>query len=125
MIGAACLSLSLHLASAHFGAQRELYNENNYGLGVNCSSWHVGAYRNSLYRTSAYAGRSFTWCLDAFCAGGLAAIVTGYRAEVAPVLLPLVSFGTDWRVNFIGAPRTDSVPGFVGMSIEIPVKGWR
>lgn len=125
MIGMACLSLSLHLASAHFGADRQAYNERNLGLGVNCAGWHAGAYRNSLDRTSTYVGRSLTWCWDLVCAGGIAAIVTGYRRDIAPALLPLLSIGRDWRVNLIGAPRSDDFPGFVGVSIEVPVNGWR
>lgn len=126
MFLSACTGLILHLASWHFGAAADRYNEQNYGVGVRCGDWHVGAYRNSLYRTSVYGGRSWTWCAGSVCAGGAVLAVTGYRPDVIIAPVPLLSIGRDWRVLTIAAPGLGGSPGFVGVGVEIPLRGgWR
>lgn len=117
------LTLSLHLASVHFGGGD--WNEQNVGIGINYAGYHVGTYRNSMDRQSVYAGRSLTRCAGPWCAGGALMIVTGYSDGpiIAPV--PIVSIGNGYRVQLIGTPSIAGVAGFIGASVEVPVRGWR
>ena len=76
-------TVGLHLASVH-DPQRH-FNNNNPGLYYRSNDgWTAGGYRNSLRRTSAYAG--FTWQHGALglTAGG----VTGYQETLQPMLVP-------------------------------------
>lgn len=104
------------------------YNEENYGLGANCNNYHVGLYKNSINRTSAYVGKSWIGCVKYICAGGALMLVTGYEYEPVLAPLPVIKIGGDTKLVLIGAPGVarDS-PGFVGASIEIPLAklGWR
>lgn len=116
---AACLTLTLHLASAHFGGGD--YNERNLGAGLSCNGYHVGAYHNSLGRLSTYAGKSWTWCRRSACAGAALLFVTGYKVEPVIAPVPMVSFGGRWKLVLVGTPRMASSPGFLGVGIEIPI----
>jgi len=84
-------TIGLHLGSHHAPAKN--YNNTNPGIYFrNDEGWTAGIYRNSLSRTSAYAG--YTWkygMLDITTAG-----VTGYFHKVQPLLVPSVSLGT-WQ----------------------------
>jgi hypothetical protein len=84
-------TVGLHLISHHAPAKN--YNNTNPGIYYrNDEGWTAGIYRNSLSKTSAYAG--FTWkygILDITTAG-----VTGYFHRVQPLLVPSVSLGT-WQ----------------------------
>ena len=90
LVAAAALSLQLHGLSYHMGegyieqGQPKAYNALNLGAGIRYQfngDWAVqaGAYRNSYYRTSAYAAADYT----PFEVGGLrlgasVGLVTGY-----------------------------------------------
>jgi hypothetical protein len=94
----------LHLVSHHFPAR----DFNNINPGVywrGDAGWTLGAYRNSLERTSAYAGYSWKWRTLALTAGG----VTGYADDVQPLLVPSLALfsvrGVTARVAFI--PRVE------------------
>ncbi len=117
---AACLSISLHLMSLHFGGGD--YNERNYGAGLNCNKFHAGAFRNSLGRISTYAGKSHTWCRGRICAGGALLFVTGYEIEPVIAPVPIVSVGDAWRLNIIALPSVAGFTGFVGFGLEVPVR---
>lgn len=70
--------MGLHTASWHSNAAGQ--NNANGGLYVRGDDWTVGAYRNSLGRTSVYAAR--TWQ-----AGGwdiAVGAITGYRRKLEP-----------------------------------------
>lgn len=77
--------------SHHF---RGDYCETNPGIGIRADSgpwagWAVGAYRNSLCRTSVYVGREWTWHVAGpLHFGVLGAVATGYRWAVIPAVLP-------------------------------------
>lgn len=120
MISLACLTLTLHLASWHFGAGG--YNENNYGLGANCNGYHAGVYKNSIGRLSTYAGKSWMGCVRYMCAGGALLFVTGYDVEPVLAPVPVVTLGERVKLVLIGAPGIANSPGFIGAGIEIPVK---
>lgn len=94
----------LHLGSVHF-PQRDFNNANPGLYWRSDAGWTAGAYRNSLRRTSGYAGMTWQWGRLALTAGG----VTGYADKVQPLLVPSLQFlRTDdfsLRVAFI--PRIE------------------
>ncbi|HEV7913569.1 MAG TPA: hypothetical protein VGP22_07365 [Albitalea sp.] len=78
-------TVGLHLASVHTPARH--FNNSNPGLYYRTDSgWIAGAYRNSLRRTSAYAGYTWSWKALAVTGG----MVTGYSEHVQPLLVPSV-----------------------------------
>jgi hypothetical protein len=80
-------TFGVHLGSVHF-PQRD-FNNANPGLYYRSDfGWTTGAYRNSLRRSSAYAGLTWQWDRLALTAGG----VTGYADGVQPLLVPSFSF---------------------------------
>src|SRR5687768_5347830 len=84
---AAAGTVRLHLGSIHF-PQRD-FNNSNPGLYYRSDAgWTAGAYRNSLRRTSAYAGHTWQWDRLALTAGG----VTGYSDRLQPLLVPSYAF---------------------------------
>jgi hypothetical protein len=75
----------LSLASQHLDPHG--MNQHNPGVGIEASGWAVGEYRNSLDRTSVYAGKM----LSAGHFGVLAGAVSGYQwrdMKVVPLLSP-------------------------------------
>jgi len=70
------------------------YCETNPGVGMRIDSgawagWAIGAYRNSLCRTSVYVAREWTrHVAGPVHVGALATIATGYRFVVIPAVLP-------------------------------------
>lgn len=84
-------TIGLHLASHH--APAKTYNNTNPGIYYRTAEgWTAGVYRNSLSKTSVYAG--YTWkfgALDVTTAG-----VTGYFHKVQPLLVPSLSLFT-WQ----------------------------
>ena len=78
----------MSLASQHLGATG--LNQINPGLGVEANGYHLGEYRNSLRRTSWYAGRD--WSTEGTVkVGVLAGAVTGYEKLAGSSVLPLVA----------------------------------
>lgn len=81
--------------SHHFRGE---FCEQNHGVGIRLDSgewagWAVGAYRNSLCRTSVYAAKEWTRPLVGPLHGGIIlGAATGYKWAVAPVLLPELVF---------------------------------
>jgi len=113
----ACAAITLHLASVHLTAGD--YNEFNPGIGVSCGQYHAGIYRNSIRRTTIYAGRSWEWCRGPACAGVLLVAASGYKSPVvAP--LPMISIGGgSWRLVMVAAPRVvDDSAAFIGFGIQ-------
>ena len=101
-------TIGLHLVSHHMPAKN--YNNTNPGLYYRTEDgWTAGAYRNSLSRTSAYAG--YTWKFGALDI--TTAVVTGYFHKVQPLLVPSVSLftwhGVTPRVAYI--PRVEKKIG--------------
>jgi hypothetical protein len=74
------LILGLHLASYH--AQHHDYQNNvNPGAYVECDGWTAGAYRNTLSRTSAYAGYTLRSGPFALSLGA----ISGYQKRIEAV----------------------------------------
>ena len=97
-------TIGLHLASAHMPERH--FNNTNPGLYYRSDEgWTAGAYRNSLRRTSDYAGYTWEWGRLAVTGGA----VTGYAQSVQPLLVPSVVLlsvqGVSARLAFI--PRVE------------------
>jgi len=94
-------TIGFHVASHHAPAK----NYNNYNPGIyyrHTEGWTAGIYRNSLRKTSVYAG--YTWkfgVLDVTTAG-----VTGYFDKVQPLLVPSISLFTYQGIT----PRIAYIP---------------
>lgn len=115
-------TVGLHVASHHW-PDRDYQNNSNPGLYVRTpDGWTFGGYRNTLRRTSVYAG--YTWESGPFALG--AGLITGYqrrdgvgawRTPVAPFIVPSVAlprmFGVTPRLSIIpGTPKNESVLHF-------------
>lgn len=86
-------AVGAHVASWH---SEDGYNNRNPGLYLRTTGgWAVGAYRNSIRRDSAYAGRAFTAELVlGLRAELLVGGVTGYEAaRVVPLVAPSLLVG--------------------------------
>lgn len=94
----------VHLGSVHF-PQRDFNNANPGLYWRSDDGWTAGAYRNSLRRTSAYAGLTWQWGRLALTAGG----VTGYADKVQPMLVPSFAFLRidDFSVRVAFIPRIE------------------
>jgi hypothetical protein len=70
------------------------YNENNVGIGyLGPGGWMGGAYKNSLNKTSVYAGREALRDLfgdrnNGLRGGVVVGAVTGYGKPLTPMVLP-------------------------------------
>jgi hypothetical protein len=99
--GARAGTIGFHIASHHAPAKN--YNNSNPGIYYrNAEGWTAGVYRNSLRKTSVYAG--YTWkfgVLDVTTAG-----VTGYFDKVQPLLVPSISLFTYQGIT----PRIAYIP---------------
>lgn len=76
-------TVGLHLASAHV-PQRQFNNTNPGVYYRSDAGWTAGGYRNSLRRTSVYAGYTWEYRALALTAGA----VTGYQDTLQPMLVP-------------------------------------
>jgi hypothetical protein len=89
-------------ASKHFGGDK--FNESNDGLGyMTPDKWMVGAYKNSIGKTSAYIAKELQsqgYKIGPMEVKGLLALglATGYGNPVTPVLMPGLLAGEDNQV---------------------------
>lgn len=108
----------VHVASYHTD-RRQDFNENNLGAGLIVRErgsrffLGAGAYRNSIRRTSVYAGIGYD-LIEAgpFYARIEAIAVTGYQVPVAPAVMPEI--GITWRgigvaVHYIPHVKADGL----------------
>jgi len=111
-----------HLASWH---SRPGYNNTNPGIYVRLNNGlAVGAYRNSLEKTSAYVGAHFDIALsERVSAGVTAGVVSGYPGnkwrigrDLAPMLVPSVAFDVG-RGIFARASLIPNVAGVNNVSV--------
>lgn len=105
-------TMGLHIASAH---EHGGFNGVNPGVYVRLDSgWTAGIYRNSMERTSVYAGFTLETGTRPLSAAITLGCITGYNASVTPLVVPSVAyhFGSNAvRVGFIPRP-----PGLGGAS---------
>lgn len=134
MFTCASLILGLHLASYHV-TERWHQNNINPGAYVECNGWTAGVYRNSLSRTSVYAGHTFRSGPFALALG----VVSGYKKQygmcgpglydrpdnrcylgasdsaVIPMLAPSVNLGPA-RIWYL--PRVGDTSSVIHLSVE-------
>lgn len=90
----AALILGLHLATAHVRTDLENVNPGAY---VQCDNVQAGAYRNSIGRTTVYAG----YVVQAGPVDVLIGAATGYRQTLRPVFVPSVALPAGFRLSFL------------------------
>jgi len=89
-------SLVIHVGSKHATSELPM-NGRNPGLGLRYGAgwgfYHAGTFINSLENRSVYAGIGRTlWTRGPVAFSILAGGITGYEVNVAPALLPELSF---------------------------------
>lgn len=111
------------LTSYHFDDGH--HNQRNYGLGVEHTldeHWSLlaGEYRNSMYRTSVYAGAAFKpWRLGDFGFGFAGGAISGYLHHPIPMLVPTTSFERgSLGANLFFAPHVKDAPGVLGLQLK-------
>jgi hypothetical protein len=101
------------------------HNQKNLGVGLEQTineDWSVmaGEYKNSMYRTSVYAG--VVWKplrLGDFHFGFAGGAITGYLSHPVPLAVPTMS----WEHQRIGAnlffaPHVKDAPGVLGLQLK-------
>lgn len=121
--------LVLHIASVH---RQSGYNGFNPGIGLRLPypgySLGFGAYRNSLERTTAYAGAEKSIAQIGPARLRLAAgLVTGYEKSIAPFVLPEIAIGNGAAaVVFTYIPAVEfgdlKTVAAIGVSIETSIR---
>lgn len=107
-----CTALTVGLSIASYHPNRAPgYNEFNPGVYVQCDNVAAGFYRNSIDRTSAFAGYEFRHGRY----GVLVGAVTGYYEPVLPLVLPSVRFGS---VRLSAIPPLPGVDAAVHVAYE-------
>lgn len=90
------MDIGLHLGSVH---DREGMNNSNLGAYVVADNGATfGFFENSVHNTSIYAGKTFKPFGTLQITAG---VVTGYKNEIAPLVVPSVEVGKGFRVGFI------------------------
>jgi hypothetical protein len=117
----------LHVTAYHIDRDTE-HNENNLGLGVRLRPadrklfWMVGFFRNSLDEYSVYAGGGLElWSHGPVALRVLFGGVSGYDSAVAPMIVPELAVGGNWRVAFSYIPQIDNQFGKVDQAITFSV----
>lgn len=77
------ITVGLHIASAHFPA-REYHNNTNPGIYAIADGWTAGVYRNTLRRTSIYAGKQWAWDTAYGEPAVTLGVVSGYDKRTVP-----------------------------------------
>lgn len=119
--------IAASVASYHFDRDAG-HNERNWGLGIEQgiaphTRLVAGAYRNSLYATSRYAGVNWTpFEFGPVHLGLMAGVVDGYnanRGRFIPVAVPMLAL-EQGRVgaNLLYLPRYKDDAGVVGLQVK-------
>jgi hypothetical protein len=98
-------TVGLHVGSVHI-PYRDAYNNFNPGVYYRADAgWTAGVYRNSLSKTSVYAGYTLQYSRFGLTAGG----ATGYQQDIQPLLVPSVTLftvhGATTRIAYV--PRVE------------------
>ncbi len=116
--------------SYHFDRSKD-YNERNWGCGLEYGVARdtrliAGAYKNSLYRESAYAGALWTPLrLGPARIGAIGGIVDGYNANGGrffPIVAPALTIeGYAAGINILASPRYRDSPGVIGIQVKFQI----
>lgn len=130
-------NIQISLLSKHFengkdfGPNSEKFNEFNPGIGLEYLLKDDGAYltggyfKNSLNRSSAYAGYGKQWNLIRFIDAGLMiGATTGYMLPITPIALPYISIGykSIYLKTYFIPPIHKATPGGFGFQVRIPLR---
>ncbi len=124
--------LDIHGLSKHF-PQHNGYNEVNTGIGFtfninNNSSFGFGTYRNSTVPKSRARSTHSEYIKYSLFkvfhknirAGATIGLATGYRWQITPTFVPLLSIGDIYRINFGAMPEIKGItPNVVFMSFQV------
>jgi hypothetical protein len=118
------------VASYHFDRSKG-YNERNWGCGLEYGIAQdarlvAGGYRNSLARTSVYAGALWTPLhLGPARAGVVGGVVNGYGANEGrflPIVVPALALEhRGIGINLLAAPRYRDSPGVLGFQLKLQI----
>ena len=121
---AADLWLGATVASYHTDRSSP-HNERNWGLSAEyqaTAAWRAtaGAYRNSQWRNSVYAGGLWIPEQPGNWKGAvLVAMLTGYRHSAVPVALPTIVYEQkNWGINVGVMPSLERGLGVIGLQIK-------
>jgi len=105
------------------------YNERNLGCGLEHGVARdtrlvAGAYRNSLFKTSTYAGALWMpLSLGPASVGLIGGVVNGYRANdgrFSPIVLPMLALEhRSIGINLFAAPHYKESPAVFGLQIKV------
>jgi hypothetical protein len=123
--------IDVHGLSHHFSGAE--YQQANAGAGIRFENQSdgkrvmmaVGAYLNSLGRTTAYAATGVSWkIMPYFDVGLVCGVSTGYNVAILPSVFPAVSFGGNaYRLNIAVMPEIENVtPAVVALSIQVKIR---
>lgn len=93
------MDIGLHLGSIHDQSGMNNFNPGAYVIAENGVT--AGFFENSVKNTSIYVGQTFKPFGTLRITAG---IVTGYRNEIAPLVVPSVEIGKGFRLAFV--PKT-------------------
>lgn len=106
-------TVGVHILTHHFKEKgkkhwtdpQEHFNNYNYGLYVVHNGWTAGAFHNSDYRASVYAGYTYqTQQWNRLSAGLTVGLITGYRDGFRPY--PMVVPSVAWHHGYLGNSST-------------------
>jgi hypothetical protein len=119
----ACDEVTLHTVSHHYNLPvRHIdVNNANIGLGVVCNGLVAGAYYNTFWHMSMYAGKKFGDNYGVILGG-----VTGYPKErysiIEPLVVGYVSIPVgDIKINLTFSPPMSNMVGVASVSFGIPI----
>lgn len=99
-------TLGVHVATAHIPARQYQNNFNPGAYVVAPNGVAVGAYHNTVRRTSVYVGYQMRFKHADLLLGG----VTGYKEELGHAVMPLVAVSRAFDIGLAWKPRVTYVP---------------
>ena len=116
--------LSIYGASKHLDSV-VTFNESNHGVGItrefsDASSITVGAYKNSLSKTSTVLTYNAKYSAKGGVSVGVSAgVATGYRKGIVPILYPFINMGV---IDIGYIPELDGItPAVVFASLKFKI----
>lgn len=110
--------VGVHVASWH---SEKGYNNSNPGVFVRKNNIQTGIYKNSVNKTTVYAGvTKDVQITKNISVGGMLGAATGYSNSVVPMLVTSVKIGDNVRVSYIPQVKTKKfyTPHVVHASVE-------
>jgi hypothetical protein len=108
--------VGLHIGTKHFDTNQQ-WNDSNPGLYIKTEQGYTfGAYRNSEWNNSVYAGKTFTYKLSSSIeVGSTVGVLTGYKVGTMPFVLPSAAIKYDdyaVRIGYVPKINKQGAQGF-------------